>query len=69
MNIKEQLIQEIDRIPDALLSEVLDFTLFIKSRYVDEEVSEIEAVSIAESRLAYEEGDYMTVDEFESSLE
>ncbi len=69
MNIKEQLIQEIDQIPEALLSELLDFTLFIKNRYLDEEVSEIEALSIAESRFAYERGDYMTVDEFESSLE
>lgn len=69
MNIKEQLIQEIDRIPEALLSEVLDFTLFIKNRYLDDEVSEVEALSIAESRLAYERGDYLTVDEFEASLE
>ena len=39
MTIKEQLIQEVEAFPDALLSEALDFVLFLKTRYLDPEIT------------------------------
>lgn len=33
MTLREQLLQEIEQIPEPLLSQVLDFTLFIKHRH------------------------------------
>jgi len=32
MTLKEQLIKEIEQTPDTLLTELLDFLLFIKER-------------------------------------
>ena len=59
MNLKEQLLKEIDQIPEHLLSQVLDFTLSIKARYVEDDISEEERATIAASKLDYEAGDYM----------
>ncbi len=67
MNLKEQLLKEIDQIPEPLLSQLLDFTLFIKARYVEDDISEEERASIAASKLDYEAGDYMTLEEYEAS--
>ncbi len=64
MNIKEQLIKEIDQIPEPLLSQLLDFALFIKARYVEDDISEEERATIAASKLDYEAGDYMTLEEY-----
>jgi hypothetical protein len=36
MTVKEQLIQEIEEVPDLLLEELLDFLMFIKTRRVQE---------------------------------
>lgn len=67
INLKEQLHQEIDRIPEPLLSQLLDFTLFIKARYVEDDISEEERSSIATSKSDYEAGDYLTLEEYEAS--
>jgi hypothetical protein len=62
MTLKEQLIREIEQIPDTLLSELLDFLLFIKERHIEEDITEEEKANIISSRLAYQEGDYLTLD-------
>ena len=67
MNLKEQPIEEIDQIPEPLLSELLDFALFIKARYVENDISEEERATIAASKIDYEAGDYMTLEEYEAS--
>lgn len=33
MTVKEQLLQEIERLPEALLEQVLNFLLFVKQRF------------------------------------
>ncbi|WP_199301952.1 hypothetical protein [Pseudanabaena cinerea] len=35
INVKQTLIQEIDQTSEALLSEVLDFLLFIRAKHTD----------------------------------
>ncbi len=37
MNCKEQIIQEIERIPEPLLSEVLDFIQFLKQKHLSQD--------------------------------
>ena len=69
MNIKEQLIKEIDQIPEPLLSQLLDYALFIKTRYRSDDITEEEKASIAASKLAYEVGDYVTLEEYEADRE
>lgn len=44
-NIKEQLLQEIEKTPDSTLKEVLDFLLFIKTRELQQEQLEISLLS------------------------
>ena len=67
MNTKEQLIKEIDQIPEPLLSQLLDFALFIKARYLENDISEEEKANITAAKLDYEAGDYMTLEEYEAS--
>ena len=67
MNIKEQLIKEIDQIPEPLLSQLLDYALFIKARYGENEITEEERTNITAAKLDYEAGDYMTLDDYEAS--
>ena len=67
MNIKEQLIKEIDRIPEPLLSQLLDYALFIKARYAEDDITEEERANIAATKLDYEAGDYVTLEEYEAS--
>jgi hypothetical protein len=52
MNIKEQLLQEIEKAPSATLKEVLDFLLFVRSKELQQEQREISLLS--ESSLAEE---------------
>jgi hypothetical protein len=52
MNIKEQLLLEIENAPSATLKEVLDFLLFVRSKELRQEQLEISLVS--ESSLAEE---------------
>lgn len=44
-NIKEQLLQAIEKTPDSTLEEVLDFLLFLKSRELQQEQVEISLLS------------------------
>lgn len=70
MTIKEQLIAEINHFPEELLDEALDFLLFIKTRYTAEITDEItieEQQSIAASQEAYRLGDYVTIEQYETS--
>jgi hypothetical protein len=69
MNLKEQLHKEIDQIPEPLLSQLLDYALFIKARYAEDDLSEAEKASITASKLAYEAGDYITLEEYEAGQE
>ena len=64
MSIKEQLIQEIEQTPEDLISELLDFLLFIKERY-NNEITEQEKINIAMSLKDYQAGDYITLEEYE----
>ena len=59
MTIKEQLIQEVETFPDALLAEALDFVLFLKTRYIDTEITTEEQDMIVASQAAYEIGYYL----------
>lgn len=66
MTIKEQLLQEVEAFPDALLAEALDFVLFLKTRYIDTEITAEEQEAIAASQSAYELGDYLTLEQYTS---
>ncbi|TYQ26144.1 DUF2281 domain-containing protein [Pseudanabaena sp. UWO311] len=67
MTIKEQLIQEVELFPDALLAEALDFVLFLKTRYIDTEITTEEQDTILASQTAYELGDYLTLEQYASN--
>ena len=67
LSLKEQLHEEIERIPEPLLSQVLDFALFIKDRYVEDYISEEEKEIITASKLAYGAGDHLTLEEYEAT--
>ena len=67
MDIKEKLIEEIDQIPESLLSQLLDYALFIKARYLEEDITDEEKANIVASQSDYEAGDYMTLEEYEIS--
>jgi hypothetical protein len=67
MTIKEKLIQEVENISESLLVETLDFVLFLKSRYAEEEITPQEKESILSSQTAYLSGDYLTLDQYEAA--
>ena len=68
MTIKEKLIQEVENISDSLLAETLDFVLFLKSRYAEEEkITSEEKENILSSQIAYLSGDYLTLDQYEAT--
>jgi hypothetical protein len=70
MTLKEQIIQEIEQIPDSLLSQLLDFLLFIKVRHIEEDVEDLteeERACIVASQDTYQEGDYLTLEKYEVS--
>ena len=66
MTLKEQLLQEIEQAPDPLVSQLLDFLIFIKKRHVEEEITETEKVNIIASLKDYQEGSYLTLEEYEA---
>ena len=66
MTIKEQLLQEIEQAPDPLVSQLLDFLLFIKERHIEEEITEEEQANIITSLKDYQEGNYLTLEEYEA---
>lgn len=45
INVKEQLLKEIEKTSDSTLKELLDFLLFIKSRELQQEQLEISLLS------------------------
>jgi len=53
MTLKEQLIKEIEQTPDTLLTQLLDFLLFIKERHTEIEITEEEQANIIASESAY----------------
>ena len=58
MNIKEQLLKEIEETPSSTLKEVLDFLLFVRSKELQQEQLEISLLSeasLAEAWLTPEE--------------
>ena len=67
MTIKEKLIQEVENVSESLLAETLDFVLFLKSRYVEEETTPEEKENILSSQTAYLSGDYLTLDQYEAN--
>ncbi|MGA1263071.1 MAG: DUF2281 domain-containing protein [Prochlorothrix sp.] len=66
MTPKEQLLQEMEQIPDSLLTEVLDFLLFLKARYEDDLLSPAEVNQIAAAQAAYQAGNYITLEVYEA---
>lgn len=66
MTLKEQLLQEIEQAPDPLVSQLLDFLLFIKERHIEEEITEEEQANIIASLKDYQEGNYLTLEEYEA---
>ena len=66
MTIKEQLLQEIEQAPEPLVSQLLDFLLFIKERHIEEEITEEEQANIIASLKDYQEGNYLTLEEYEA---
>ncbi|MEM7758294.1 MAG: DUF2281 domain-containing protein [Cyanobacteria bacterium P01_A01_bin.40] len=60
-SIKEQLREEIEQIPEPLLSQLLDFALFLKEKYVEDDVSQEERDNITAAKSAYNIGDYLTL--------
>jgi hypothetical protein len=54
MTIKEQLIQEIEQVPDSLLEEVLNFLLFVKTRLA-QRTSKVAPSPLPESNVVSEE--------------
>ena len=58
VNIKEQLLQEIDQTPTPILKEVLNFLLFVRSKEMQREEFEVSLLSepiLAEEWLTPEE--------------
>jgi hypothetical protein len=58
MDIKEQLLKEIEKAPSSTLKEVLDFLLFVRSKEIQQEQLEISLLSepsLAEEWLTPEE--------------
>jgi hypothetical protein len=66
MSLKEQLLQEIEQAPDPLVSQLLDFLLFIKKRHIEEEITEKEQANIIASLKDYQAGNYLTLEEYEA---
>jgi hypothetical protein len=66
MTIKEQLLQEIEQAPDPLVSQLLDFLLFIKERHIEEEITSEEKANIIASLKDYQEGNYLSLEEYEA---
>ena len=68
LSLKEQLYNEIEQIPEPLLSQLLDFALFIRNRHTEDNLFEEEKISITAYRSAFDAGDYLTLEEYEAAL-
>ncbi len=58
MNYKEQIIQQIEHIPEPLLNEVLDFIQFLKYKHLSQK--KLETALLSESSL---QKDWLTSEE------
>ncbi|MEB3248338.1 MAG: DUF2281 domain-containing protein [Merismopediaceae bacterium] len=67
MTLKEQLLQEIEQAPDALVPQLLDFFLFLKERHSETEITKEEEANILGSLQDYQAGHYLTLEEKDSS--
>ena len=72
MTLKQQLIQEIEKIPEPLVSQLLDYVIFLKQRHSEEDITEEditkeEEMNILQSLKEYEAGDYVTLEEYKKS--
>jgi hypothetical protein len=52
MTIKEQITQELERLPESVLKEVLDFVQFLQTKHQQKEILEI--MMMSESSLAHD---------------
>lgn len=68
-NLKARLREETEQIPEPLLSQLLDFALFLKEKYVEDDASLEERDNIAAAKSAYNSGDYLTLEEYEATQE
>ena len=72
MTLKQQLIEEIEKIPEPLISQLLDYVVFLKQRYseeniTEEEVTNEEQINIVKSLKDYHTGDYLTLEEYKAN--
>ena len=67
MTLKQQLIEEIEEIPEPLISQLLDYVLFLKQRHLEDDITKEEEINILQSLKDYEAGDYITLEEYEAS--
>ena len=67
ISLKEQLFEEIEQIPEPLLAQLLDFSVFLKQEYVEDSISQEEGDNIAAAKSAYNAGDYLTLEEYEAT--
>jgi hypothetical protein len=68
MTLKEQLLQEIEQTPETLVPQLLDFLLFLKERYSEDEITEEEKANMNTSLQDYQSGQYLTLEEYEATL-
>lgn len=61
MNLKEQIIQQLEYIPEPLLNEILEFIQFLKSKHLSQE--KLETALLSESSL---QKDWLTPEEDEA---
>lgn len=52
MTVKEQLIQELDRVPEPILKEVLEFVLALKAKHPVESETESQTSDVWKAYLA-----------------
>jgi hypothetical protein len=63
MTTREKLIKEIEETPEDLLKNLLNFLLFVKDRY-EVEITPEEKAGIIESKKAFDQGNYLTLEEY-----
>lgn len=63
MTIKKQLIREIEQTPDTLLTEILDFLLFVKQRHNQGEITDEKKANITDSESNYLAENNLTINE------
>ena len=64
MNSKQQIIEEIEQIPEPLLNEIVDFIQFLKQKHLSQNKLEMESTNSLETALLYEKREVL-LDELE----